>query len=403
MRFLVNLLCAAMLGGTVAAAPAKPITAAHPAPPQAAPAGRAVPDAFAGWVEDGAAKVSADAAQADGANAAALKEYGLQKSTEVTYKRDGETLTVKALQFGDVSGAFGAYSLYRGGDWAREEIGQGAAAYKNRVIFWRGTTVVDANFSAIHPESGSELRELAEGLPEAQGNKALLPPILDLLPKSERAGQTSRYAKTTDGLKLLPGRDIEALVPRYAEGPAGYVSAGGVLPAELIGFDLSAETVTATYPLSSNPATLTLIEYPTPQMAMAAETKIRSYIQAGAKAQPPFTKALQDSDQASLEVRRSGPIVALVSGDAIPDESHRLIEMVHYSSDVTRMPMPGISEIAKTGSLLMGIATLVIIGGSAAILLGFFLGGGRALYRKMRGKPVSSVYDAEFTRLDLRD
>jgi hypothetical protein len=46
---------------------------------------------------------------------------------------------------------------------------------------------------------------------------------------------------------------------------------------------------------------------------------------------------------------------------------------------------------------------LVLIGCAAAILLGFFLGGGRALYRIARGKPVSSVFDEEFIRLNLRD
>jgi hypothetical protein len=45
----------------------------------------------------------------------------------------------------------------------------------------------------------------------------------------------------------------------------------------------------------------------------------------------------------------------------------------------------------------------VLLGSSAAILLGFFLGGGRALYRIARGKPVSSVYEEEFIRLDLRE
>jgi len=45
----------------------------------------------------------------------------------------------------------------------------------------------------------------------------------------------------------------------------------------------------------------------------------------------------------------------------------------------------------------------VIVGASAAILLGFFLGGGRALYRMARGRPISSVYDEEFIHLDLRE
>jgi hypothetical protein len=59
--------------------------------------------------------------------------------------------------------------------------------------------------------------------------------------------------------------------------------------------------------------------------------------------------------------------------------------------------------VAKTSKLLLGIAGLVIIGCSAALLLGFFLGGGRALYRMARGRPVSSVYEAEFIRIDLRE
>jgi hypothetical protein len=67
------------------------------------------------------------------------------------------------------------------------------------------------------------------------------------------------------------------------------------------------------------------------------------------------------------------------------------------------IPQPTVSEVLKTGKLLMGIAVFVIIGASAAILLGFFLGGFRVLYRVARGKPASSVYDVEFTSLNLRD
>jgi hypothetical protein len=67
------------------------------------------------------------------------------------------------------------------------------------------------------------------------------------------------------------------------------------------------------------------------------------------------------------------------------------------------IPQPTESEVSKTGKLLMGIATLVIIGASTAILLGIFLGGFRALYRMARGKPASSMFEAEFTSLHLED
>jgi len=360
--------------------PAKPEAVTKVAlPPAPAPV---LPDSFAGWIATDKPKTLTDPAQADAPNAAALKEYDFSDAVQADYKRSGETLSLHALRFHDASGAYGAYSFYRQNGWPQEDIGTGATSNHNRVLFWLGNTVIDANFSQIGPMSGSELRELASHLPVPDGSRALAPPILSNLPKDSMDGQTTHCAL----------------------GPAGYSGSGGVLPSDLVAFDRGAEVVTANYKLRSNPATLTIIDYPTPQMAAAQETKIRAYIKAGSQAQPAFPKPLQDSDQASLEVRRSGPLVALVSGDAIPEESHKLLATVHYDAEITTIPQPsGDSEVAKTAKLLVGIAGLVIIGVSAALLLGFFLGGGRALYRKARGKPVSTVFEEEFIHLDLRE
>ncbi len=340
-----------------------------------------LPDAFDGWETAEPSKSITDPAQVDPANAAALKEYGFNAAIVANYKREGETLSLRALRFDDASGAYGAYSYYRQNGWPKEQIGTGAASDNNRVVFWVGTTVVDASFSHVGPMSAGELREIARQLPAASGNRAILPPILASLPQSRIDPQTTHYAV----------------------GPASYAGSGGVLPSSLVDFDKGAETVTASYSLSSGPATLTLIDYPTPQMAHAKVDAIRAYLKAGNQAQPPWPKPLTDSDRASLEVRDSGPLVAIVSGDAIPDESHRLLELVHYEADVTAIPQPVESEIAKTGKLLLGITVISVVGGSAAILLGGFLGGGRALYRVARGKPASSVFDEEFIHLDLRD
>ncbi len=395
MRWISIPVCSAVIFACVCTADAQNAPGKAPAstdvahvmlPPASAPL---LPQVFAGWTEAGATRTTTDAAQADPANAAALKEYDFTGAANASYKRDGQTLSLRTLRFADASGAFGAYSLYRQNGWPKEEIGTGAASDHNRVLFWVGDTVVDAKFSQIDPMSAGDLRGLAGQLPTPRGNKALPPPILYDLPQNKLAGRTTHYAL----------------------GPAGYAGAGGVLPAQLVNFDLGAETVTANYALRSGEATLTIIDYPTPQMAEAQETRIRQYIyegeQAAKKAGPPpplgWTMPLQYSDLASLEVGRSGPLVAVVSGDAVPDESHRLLAMVHYESELMTIPQPMESEVAKTGKLLMGIAMLVIVGCSAAILLGFFLGGFRALYRIARGKPASSVYDAEFIRLNLRD
>jgi hypothetical protein len=340
-----------------------------------------LPDSFAGWVATDPLKKITDPAEADPANTAALKEYDFTDGVLASYKRGSETLTLHALRFHDASGAYGAYTFYRQNGWPKENVGSGATSNHNRVLFWLGNAVVDATFSHIGPMSGSELRELAGQLPVPEGTAAMAPPILSDLPHDSLDGQTTHYAV----------------------GPLGYAGAGGVLPPDIVGFDRGAEAVTAGYTLRSGPATLTIVDYPTPQIAMAQEARIRAYVQAGSQAQPAWPKPLVDSDLASLEVRRSGPLVALVSGDAIPEESHKLLATVHYDANLMSVPQPTESEISKTSKLLIGIATLCVIGASAAILLGFFLGGGRALYRLARGKPISSVYEAEFTSLHLRD
>ena len=387
MRGIAIVVCATALlgnGGRLSAqaAPAKssPVMIntgpAEPAKPKPL-----LPEAFAGWEAAGPIKTIADVAEADSANAGALKEYEFSGAAVGNFKRGAESLSIHALSFKNVSGTFGAYSYFRQNGWPKADIGTGGTSSGNRVIFWQGNTVIDATFSKIGPMSAAELRELASLLPVPQGNKALVPPILASLPQGSLDKQTTHYA----------------------EGPAGYAGGGGVLPPGLVGFDRDAETVTASYSLRSGPATLTLIDYPTPQMAEAQETKIREYIKAGKQAQPAWPKPLVDSDVASLEVRRSGPLVALVSGDAIPEESHKLISTVHYDADLTAIPQPTESEVSRTGRLLMGIAAIVIVGSGAAILLGFFLGGGRALYRLARGKPVSTVYDVEFISLHLED
>ena len=397
MRWITVLVCSALLAGSAAsvAAQTAPAKTAAPAsanskpsakeavtPVMLPPAPRALlPEALDGWVAAEPPKSLSDSAQADPANAAALKEYDYAGGASVTYKREGETLSVRALRFQDATGAYGAYSFYRKDGWAKEDIGAGATSDHNRVLFWKGDTVVDATFSRVSPMSVGEMRELASQVPSPPGTRAMMPPILANLPQGSLDGQTTHYAI----------------------GPLGYAGGGGVLPPDLVGFDRGAEAVTANYTLNSGPATLTIIDYPTPQMAEAQEPRIRAYLQAGSKAQPPWSKPLQDSDIASLEVRRSGPLVAIVSGDAIPVESHKLLEMVHFEADLTSIPQPTDSEVKKTARILMSIAAIVIVGVSAALLLGFFLGGGRALYRIMRGKPASSVFDEEFIRIDLHE
>src|SRR5579859_726435 len=383
----VGALAASPLG---AQAPTKPPSEPKPAtkstPAQALkPDAALLPSAFSGWETSSAPKPVTDPAQADEANAAALKEYGFTDGLLADYARNGETLKIKALRFTDASGAYGAYSYYRHSGWPKEQIGTGAASDHNRILFWIGNVVVDSQISHVSTMTGSDLRDLAKTIPVPAGNKALAPPILGNLPRRYMDPQTTHYA----------------LGPAGYLGPAGAGDPLGVLPPDLVGFDRGAETATATYGLSSGPTTLTIINYPTPQIAAAQEKAIAAYLKAGDSPQHPFTKPLKDSNVTVLEVRRSGPLVAVVSGDPIADDAHKLIATVHFDADMSAIPGGGDTEVQKTAKLVIAIITLVVVMFIAALLLALFLGGGRVAYRYLRGKPISSMYDQEFTKLNL--
>jgi hypothetical protein len=355
--------------------------------PDAKPDSALLPSSFSGWQADAAPTATHDAAQADAANAAALKEYGFSDALFSNYSRDGETLKIKAFRFGDATGAYGAYSFYRQSGWPKEQIGTGAASDHGRVLFWAGNILVDSQFSHISAMSGSELRELAASIPKPAGNKSVAPPILANMPQKNLNGQSTHYA----------------LGPAGYSGPSGAPVPEGVLPAGLVGFDRGAETATANYKLQSGPATLTLINYPTPEMAAAQAKTIAEYLKAGNSPQHPFTKPLLDSNPTVLEVRRSGPLVAVISGDPIQDEAHKLIESVHYEADMSSIPGEPSHDVQNFAKLILGIIVLVVVMFVAAIIVAIFLGGGRAAFRVMRGKPASSLLDEDFIRLDLRE
>ena len=389
MRWIPIVVCAVALAGAGAAsalaqpAPAKPAAPQGPAhivlPPVPKPL---LPDAFAGWVASEPPKKITDAAQADPAAARRAQGVRLQRrhAGRLQAQRRNPHPARPALSRHQRSLRslllLPPERLAQGGDRHRRHLEPQPRA------LLAGNTLVDANFSRIGPMSGSELRELAGLLPLPDGTARSAP---------AHPGQPAQN---------LPGRADHAL----CLGPAGYAGAGGVLPPALVGFDRGAEAVTANYSLRSGPATLTIIDYPTPQMAAAQETDIRAYIKAGSQAQPAWPKPLQDSDLASLEVRRSGPLVAIVSGDAIPDESHKLLATGALRG---RPHLDPAAHRVRGGQDRPAAAGHRHPGASSAPAPPFCwdfssAAAGRCTAWRAASR-ISSVYEEEFIRLDLRE
>lgn len=329
------------------------------------PPAQLLPQSFAGWQQGGTSEPGAVSLTT--VNKAALQECGPLRSQVNTYTRNGKTMRVEAVEFGDRTGAYSAFTLTTRPEMrVAKGIGSSDAVGSGVVLFTAGDTVVLAS-PAAQPEVAA-LKELAKALPKVTGSRGVAP----LLPS------------------FVPAEHLAPSGMRYALGPETYAAEGGVLPARSLGWDKSAEAVTANYDERHGRETLTLLIYPTPQIAQAFEKKLSQGVMGLG---PSFANA---------RVRRDQELVMVASGALPGNEAAAMLKDVHMKQEVAvdrYMPPVFHAEVQKTYSLLANIAILsgVLMGG--AVLLGLFLGGGRALIRKLQGKPVAT--ESEFLSLHL--
>ena len=236
--------------------------------------------------------------------------------------------------------------------------------------------MVEMTFEHSATDEESAIKALAAKLPPTVGSDAVAPTLPD----------------------YLPVKSLDKSTVRYAIGPVAFARGGGVLPPGAVNFSQDAEAVTAQYTTAAGRGTLTLIGYPTPQMAMHAEKELNALLKGS------LPEALQQSNSAALGVHRSGPLVAVTSGNFSRAEAQSLLAQVKYQAEVTlnRSPNPG-NEVKRAAKMLLGIAYLTAIVVACALLIGMLLGGGRALWRVTHGKPISTVYEEDFIRLKLND
>jgi hypothetical protein len=333
-----------------------------------------LPPSFAGWSAATPPQTSPDPSVADPPNASVLKEYGLKQFAAGEYRRGSSKINVKAMQFVDATGAYGAFTFYRKPAMRTDAVGGDSAADSYEVVFWTGTTFLDATSDQVGPEVRAALRALASQMPQNAGPEAV-PPSLP------------RY---------LPGAGLQQSTIHYAIGPEGYLKTGGVLPTEIVDFSRDAEAITAEYHSRDGNGTVTILEYPTPQMADDRAKAIQAVLKGT------LPSSLQSSDASALGVKHTGPLVAVTSGNFSGREAQELLGDVKFGATVSWNHTEAyVGEVRKTARLLLGILYLTGVLGGAAVLLGLFLGGGRALVRVLRGKPPSTLNDDDFISLKL--
>jgi hypothetical protein len=325
-----------------------------------------LPPSFNGWqLDKSTLKSGSDPASADGADAPVLKEYGFNNFETGAYRRSGREMQIKVARFNDATGAYGAFTYYVQPQMQKEDIGDGAASNNKRILFFRSNLLVDAALEQVTAMSAADLRALADALPKAKGSLSALPTLRDDLPKQSLIPHTSRYI----------------------EGPVALERLGVPIPATLVNFTMGPELEFARYRSSNGEAYMTLISYPTPQIA---SDRLKAFQAAGLPSGPFYFK-------------RSGPLVVAVSGNIPPSEAQSLLASVNYDADVTWDEPTKANPKDNIGNLIVGIFMLIGVILVVALIFGFFFGGVRVLAKKIFPNRVfDRPEDVEIIRLNLK-
>ena len=366
VRIVSTFLFAASLlfpGALVAQAPAQVMV--PPAP--------LLPDHFGHWQASASADNGIPLAED------VAKELIVTRQDAKQYAAEGNAATVSAVQFEDATGAYSAFTLLRTPQMhacaAGNSLGVDCSVSAGKLLFWQGNTIVSIVASGTRPVSASSFNELVGMLPKPVGSKGAHP----LLPTR------------------LPQEGLEKESLRYAVGPLTYAAGGGQLLASVIDFSKSPELLTSHYSGRAGRGVLTTIFYPTPAIAGDRMRAMQAALKGGTLPET-FTAG-------SPQAARSGPIVALASSGFTAKEASKIVNGVKYEAAITWNKPEGYMEqfkVSNAASVMVQIMIFVLVMCGAALVLGIVFGGGRAAFRRARGKPASSLEDMEFISLGLR-
>lgn len=263
-----------------------------------------------------------------------LAEYGATGTEQKTYGRAGQTLAVTLTHFKDPSGAFGAFTYFRGPRAAPAGIGDHSAAEGGRILFLVGNLLIEVRGLP------AEVREL--------------PPLAESL---RRLADRRPFPQLHN---RLPEKGLESGSECYLLGPMAlgrFVSLGA---GDWIGFEMGAEAEVAEYRRASDHATLLIIEYPTPQIAHNKLAEISRWFRVNPK--EGVGKGVL------LYAKRNGSLLGLVTESSSAAYAQELLDAIRYEVKVTwserktKLQEPSITELIYSIFVLTGIILLMTLG-----------------------------------------
>lgn len=360
-----------LLAGSFAFSQAKP-NAADVAP-------SALPSDFSGWHKGAPPMVNYMGPR----DPKILKEYGFSSFEQYVYQRGDRKINLKAFRFSNATGAFGAFTYFRTPSMAKENFCDEGASDGTHVIFYCTNVLIDATLDKVTAMTPAELRELATKIPRVGGNLAVLPKLPLHL---SQAAQKNEH---------------------YISGPAGLDQMKGPLDPSLVDFSFSPEVVIGQEQTLDGPATILLVEYPTPKIAQAELQKMTDWGNAQsadwAKKQAQSVAAgSADAIPNRFATKRSGPIVAAVTGQIAENDARKILADINYDAEVTwNQASP--TQKDNVANLIVNIMYLAFIIVGFMFVLGIAFGGFRIFMKKFfPGKLIDRPDDVEFIKLNLR-
>jgi hypothetical protein len=263
-------------------------------------------------------------------------EYGLRESETATYENGSARFTATVWRLQDSTGALAAYDWQRPVKSEPSKVAALAAETADSLLLVHGNYLL--SFSGYRPTT-PELDPIVESLRNV--DSSALPALPGYLPSQN----------------LVPGSE------RYITGPASLRKFNPGIPPSLAAFHLGAEAQMGVFDGPKGETVLTIFNYPTHQIAMQ---------QAASLGKIP-----------GAEVKRSGPLVAVILSPPDPDAAERLLAQVRYQAEVTRDErVPTLRD--NIGNLVVNAFVLTGLLLVFCVVSGLALGGSRAFLRHFR-------------------
>jgi hypothetical protein len=288
-----------------------------------------------------------------GDDAVVLREYGIAGAERRSYTRgqQEEELVLTLYRMRDPTGAYGAYSYLRDSQMVAADLARFSAVGPDRALLVVGNLLVEARGNAILRQT-TELRSIAALL--ASGADARPYPVL------------SHYLPTAG---VVPHSD------RFFLGPVALHRVLPLAEGDWLGFQAGAEAQLARYRVRGGEVTLLVASFPTPQSAARQLESLGQWFDVNPDQVP--------ADGQAIFARRTGALVAVVSGARSAADAHALLEQVHHELNVTWNEPGWVAEEESFTVMLyqIFIGTGIIL--LAALVIAFAFGGFRLLVKKL--------------------